>query len=98
MVYFCTGEQLSAYRPVVGCWSRQRPEGWQLFPVLGGKRMDYFENVEVVLVWSDTSCADHEECFEASRCDVPEILESCFTNLRQRKDFLCFSGISVGAV
>lgn len=60
--------------------------------------MDYYENVEVVLVWSDTSCADHEECFEALRCDVPEILESSFKHLRQRKDFLCFSGISVDAV
>ena len=60
--------------------------------------MDYFENVEVVLVWSDTSCADHEERFEASRCDVLDILESYFKNLRQRKDFLCFSGISVEPV
>ena len=60
--------------------------------------MDYFETVEVVLVWSDVSCADHEECFEASRCDVPEILESYFKTLRQRKDFLCFSGISVDPV
>ena len=60
--------------------------------------MDYYETVEVFLVWSDTSCADHEERFEASRCDVPEILESYFKTLRQRKDFLCFSGISVDPV
>lgn len=60
--------------------------------------MDYFDNVVVVLVWSDTSCADHEVCFEASRCDVPGILESSFKNLRKRKDFLCFSGISVDPV
>ena len=60
--------------------------------------MDYFEMVEVVLVWSDTSCADHEECFEALRSEVPYILVSYFEDLRQRKDFLCFSGISVDAV
>lgn len=60
--------------------------------------MDYFEYVAVVLVWSDTSCADHEESFDAPRCDVPDILDSYFKNLRQRKDFLCFSGISVDPV
>lgn len=60
--------------------------------------MDYFESVEVVLVWTDVYCADHEESFEASRCDVPEILEYSFKHLRQRKDFLCFSGISVHSV
>lgn len=60
--------------------------------------MDYFENVKVVLVWSDTSCVDHEECFEALRRDVPYTLEFYFENLRQRKDFLFFSGLSVDAV
>lgn len=60
--------------------------------------MDYFETVEVVLVWSDTSCADHEECFVASRCDVPDVLESYIKNFRQRKNFLCFFGISVDPV
>lgn len=60
--------------------------------------MDYFEKVDVVLAWSDTSCAIHRVCFEAFRCDVPEILESRFKILRQRKDFLCFSGISVDPV
>lgn len=60
--------------------------------------MVYCEKVKVVLVWSDTSCADLEECFEVSRWDVPEILESRFKILCQRKDFLCFSGISVDAV
>lgn len=60
--------------------------------------MDYFENVEVVFVWSDVYCEDHEECFEAPRRDVPYILEFHFKNIRQRKDFLCFSGISVHPV
>lgn len=60
--------------------------------------MVYCEKVEVVLVWSDTSCADHAECFEASRWYVPGILESRFKILRQRKDFMCFSGISVDPV
>lgn len=60
--------------------------------------MDYFEKVEVVLVWLDTSCAEHEERFKAFRWDVPDILESRFKILRFRKDFLCFSGLSVDAV